>query len=105
MLTESIYYKNATTNPITPFKRICTLSTFKWQTGTHTELCVLPQMFNMRMYFILHSLKSFPALILSYIHLKDNQDEGEKEERKEWEREGFKENSIVGTQQESGYRE
>lgn len=70
-----------------------------------TELCVLPQMFNMHTYFILHSLKSFPALILSYIHLKDNQDEGEKEERKEWEREGFKENSIVGTQQESGYRE
>lgn len=90
-----------------PFKGICTLSTFKWKIGTHTKLFVSPQMFNMHMDFILHSLKSFPALILlSHIHLKDNQDQGENEVSKKGVRKKrmqSKENSKVGTQQEWGF--
>lgn len=57
----------------------------------------------------MHSLKSFPALILlPYTHLKDNQDEGENEVSKKGvrKRKDSKENFKVGTQQESGeYRE
>lgn len=65
-------------------------------------------MFNMHWAFIFHSLKSFSALIsLPYIHLKDNQDEGENEVGKKGvrKRNDSKENSKVGTQQENGYRE
>lgn len=58
---------------------------------------------------ILHSLKSFPALtLLPYIHLRDNQDEGENELSKKGvrKRKDSKENFKVGTQQECGdYRE
>lgn len=44
---------------------------------------------------------------LPYIHLKDNQDEGENEVSKKGvrKRKDSKENSKVGTQQENGYRE
>lgn len=90
-MLQKCYHKSYNT-----FKRICTLSTFKWQTGTHTELCVPPQMFNMHMYFILYSLKSFPALLLSHIHLKENQNEDGKEVRKEWERAVWTQRKFYG---------
>lgn len=83
MLTESKDYKYATTNPITPLKE----SVFDQHLNDKQECiqnCVPPQMFHMHVYFILHSLKSFRALILlSYIHLKDNQGRSEEKVRED----------------------
>lgn len=55
MLTESIQYKNATTNLITLLKESVLYQHLN-DKQEHTKLCVPPQMFNMHIYFILHSL-------------------------------------------------